>query len=513
MDLSHRWSLFKEKIQQELDFEEYEAWLENLELVEISSKKTVIAGISHPLFRDDIAKNHDHLFRCLLTELFPEYAPFHKKKVKYCVGARCTQQDPIQTEFAFDETLMGASIAADRASHEVMLLSEKHDVSIDESQKIIPFKTTDLIESTAAPFESKHSLDSLVVGNHNQLAYEAGCRIIHEPGTLYNPLFIYGGIGLGKTHLLEAIGQAFSQLNPGANITYTTGEGFLNDFLVHLNQKKMEAFRQRYRQPDLLLIGNVQAVSGVRSQEELLHTIEALLKHKKQIIVTSNQLPSHIENLNEMLCSRLQSGLVTDISVPDLETRMAILQSRAKQDHILLPPEVCYYIAKHIYSNVSKMVGALIRLGAYASLLRQKISLDFAKSRLVDLLETPHLTEMSSDKVPDDKVEVIFQKICTMSQVSRSDLQSAGRGNKIVRARQMGIYLLRELTDMKLSDIGKQFGNRTHSAIHNSLKQVEKKMETDDVLRQQILSLKDDLSGKKFVKQSEIPCLISKAKG
>ncbi|MBF0286771.1 MAG: chromosomal replication initiator protein DnaA [SAR324 cluster bacterium] len=504
MDLNHRWSLFKEKIQQELEPEEFEAWLDDLALVEISSKKTIIAGISHPMFRDDIAKNHDHLFRSLLTELFPEYAPFHKKKVKYRVGVHhFVQQDSIQTEFAFDDASNDLSTASEGFPDASGSFPEKNQEVLDESQKIIPLKT--------ASFEAKHCLNSLVIGSHNQLAYEAGCRIIHESGILYNPLFIYGGIGLGKTHLLEAIGQAFSQLHPTANIVYTTGEGFLNDFLVHLNQKKMDVFRQRYRLTDLLLIRNVQTISGARSQEELLHTIDALLKRKKQIVVTCNQLPSNIDNLNEMLCSRLQSGLVTDIGVPDLEMRMAILQSRAKQDHILLPPEVCYYIAKHIYSNVSKMVGALIRLGAYASLLRQKISLDFAKSRLVDLLETTHLTEFSSDAMPDDKAEAILQKICTMSQVSRSDLQSAGRANKVVRARQMGMYLLRELTDMKLSEIGKQFGNRTHSAIHNSLKQVEKKMETDDLLRQQILSLKDDLSEKKFVNPSEIPRLISEA--
>ncbi len=502
MDLNDRWLLFKEHIQKELEPEEYEGWLDHLELVEVSVKKIIIAGIPHPLFRDDIVSNHDKLFRQLFNEIFPESASPHKKKIKYCVGAyHGDQKAPVQTEFAFEESPAGS-------------LAEESTAPPQESFRKVISLQSEFQSEAPSLFDPKQTLDALVIGNHNRLAYEAGCRIIHAPGSLYNPLYIYGECGLGKTHLLEALGQAFQQLYPDFQIIYTTAESFLNDFVTHIQHRKMSAFRQRYRHADVILIDNIQTLSGTKNcQEEMRHTIEALQKRGKQIVVTSNQLSRNIKDLNQALCSQLESGLMADVKYPDLETRMAILQSRAKRDHVALPPEVCHFIAQHIFSNVRKMEGALIRLGAHASLLRQKISLDFAKATLADLIETPlHSTNDPGSLVPANQIEKVFQKICTMSQVSRSDLKSSARANRIVRARQMSMYLLKELTDMSLTEIGVQFGNRTHSAIHNSLKQIKKKMVTDDVLRQQLQLVKEDLAREAGAAQIKIPQLFSEIK-
>lgn len=510
MDLSHRWLLFKEQIKQSLSVDAYEAWLAPLELVEISSKKVIIAGIPHPLFREDIIKNYDGLFRKLFTEIFSEHAPFHKKKIKYCLGQYQTQQkSTIQGEFSFNEKSPSPITSHEVEGDSTPSIPAKEKPTLPSSKgKVLPLTHNIHIPTLPSLFDPKHSLDNFIVGNHNRLAYEAGCRIIRAPGAQYNPFFIYSMIGLGKTHLLEAIGQGFSKLNPKANTVYVTAESFLNEFVTHLQQRKMNAFRQRFRQADLLLLDNVQTIANTKNcQEELLHTIETLQKKGKQIVISSNELPRKISNLDSILCSRLESGLMADISSPDLEARMGILQNRAKRDHIHLPSEVCYFIAHHIFSNVRKMEGALIRLGAHASLLRQKISLEFARTTLVDLLERPlHSESFPNSEVPQDQIERILDKICTMSQVTRADLQSGVRANKVVRARQMGMYLIKELTDMSLSEIGQRFGNRTHSAIHSSLKQIKKKMETDDVLRQQLLLIKNDLSQTKNASQiSAIP--------
>ncbi|MBF0277996.1 MAG: chromosomal replication initiator protein DnaA [SAR324 cluster bacterium] len=513
MDLHDRWLLFKEQIKKELKPDEYEGWLDHLELVEVSAKNIIIAGITHPLFRDDIVGNYDELFRQLFNKYFPECASFRKKKIKYCVGAyHRDSQNPVQTEFSFEESPETFS-ENDSPDHSSSNFRKKTAQSHDSSGKIISFQSESFSENSLL-FDSRQSLDALVVGNHNRLAYEAACRIIHEPGSLYSPFFIYGEYGLGKTHLLEAIGQAFQKLNPDFHVICITAESFLNEFVTHIQQRKMNGFRQRFRQADVLLVDDIQSLSGTKGcQEEMRHTIEALQKSKKQIVVTSNQLARNIQDLSPALCSQLESGLMVDVKLPDFETRMSILQSIAKRDHLILPPEICHFIGQHIFSNVRKMEGAVIRLGAHASLLRQKITLDFAQSTLADLLETPpHSKESSYDFVPASQIERIFQKICSMSQVSRSDLKSTGRSYRIARARQMSIYLLKELTDMSLKEIGTLFGNRTHSAIHNSIKQIKQKMGEDEVLRQQILLLKEELTQENEKSPIEIPPRLSEIK-
>ena len=499
MDLQERWLLFKEKIQQKLQPEQYEGWLEQLELVEVSGKKTIIAGLSHPLFRDDIAKNHDKLFRSLLNEIFPEHAPFNKKKIKYCVGAyQAEERHSVQTEFSFDESTAPAVPSS-------KTLRQKES-SAKTSQKIIPLQPDLPTEFSA--FDPKHTLHTFIVGNHNRLAYEAASRILHAPGSLYNPLYIYGAMGLGKTHLMEAIGQAFCQLHNKINVLYVTAESFLNDFVTHIQLKKMNLFRQRYRHVDVILIDNMHNLSGMRSQEEMRHTIETLQKNGKQIIVTSNQLSTNNKEMEATLCSLLESGLTAKIEKPDLETRMKILQSRAKRDRVKIPPEVCYFIAKHIHANVRKMEGALIRLGAHASLLRQEITLEFAKTILVDLLEAPiQRSSQALEEVPEDQIEKVFQKICSLSQVSRAELQSGARSSQVIRARQVSVYLLRKLTNLTLTEIGTHFGNRSHTAISHSLDKISEKMESDEALRLQIQQLVDDLSQEAEVPPMKLPLL------
>ncbi len=492
MELDQRWTLFKEHIEKQLEPEDYEAWLDDLEFVEISSRRIAIAGIPHPLFRDDIYKNYDGLFRTLLDKVFPEKAPFQRKKIEYRVGAYShDKKENVQTEFTFEGMTQNEVIESQKRRSKKGPTQKSSD-----EPKVVTFQKVTPVELENALFNPKYSLDNFVTGDHNQLAHGAACRIIHEAGALYNPFFVYGGLGLGKTHLLEALGQGIQKVHPDWKVLYTTAETFLNDFILHLQQHKMAQFRERYRKVDVFILDDLQVLGGAKScQEELLNTINSLSQCSKQVIIASQKLPKDIKTLNDGLSSRLESGLMADLHTPDLEGRMAILQGKASRDHIMLPPEVCYFVAQHIYSDVRKMEGALIRLGAHASLLRQKITLPLAKKTLADLVElVPDIPRESEEAVPVDRIEKVFEKICSLSQVSRKDLKSNRRDSKVVRARQMSMYLLKELTDLSLSEIGAQFGDRTHSAIHAALKKVRKKMESDEVLQRQLLSIKADLS-------------------
>lgn len=485
MDLNNQWTLFKKYIRDALQPEDYRPWLESLQLVEISSKKIVIAGIPHALYKFDIKKNYDSLFRKILTEVFPEKAPFHRKKIEYCVGDYTSpKKNPVQTEFNFGQPTTPQVNATSIPSASI----ESGKTVIPSKNKldnVLPFPNTNTL------LDSKYTLNSFVAGQNNLLAYRASQAVAQAPGMMYNPFVLYGGIGVGKTHLLHAIGQEMRLQHPERKIIHVMAEDFLNDFLSHLNSRKMAIFRQRYREADALLIDDLQELAGAeKCQEELLHTLNTLLQYGKQVIITSKKAPGKISTLEKSLRSRLESGLIVDIKPPNIETRMAILERKAIQHQIYLPLDVSEYIARYIYTDIGKMEGALTRLSAHSSLLCEEISLGLAETTLGDLLdETPAKLEYSSTSSPS--VEAILQRICMTYDVSLEDLSSNRRNSKTVKARQVSIFLLKELTDLSLNQIGETL-NRTHSAILHSLKQVQEKIEEDEFFRKQIWAIKQE---------------------
>ena len=287
---------------------------------------------------------------------------------------------------------------------------------------------------------SKYTFETFVTGKGNQMAHAAALVVSEEPGVLYNPLFLYGGVGLGKTHLMQAIGHQLLEYNPQANVKYVTSEAFANDFINSIQTKKQEEFRQEYRNVDLLLVDDIQFFGDKEAtQEEFFHTFNALYENKKQIVLTSDRLPNEIPKLQERLVSRFKWGLSVDVTPPDLETRIAILRNKANAEHLVIPDDTLSYIAGQIDSNVRELEGALVRVQAYATMAHEDITTSMAAEALKSLKLSGKDSELSIAKIQDI--------VAKYYQVSVSDLKGKKRVKQIVMPRQIAMYLAREMTD------------------------------------------------------------------
>lgn len=333
----------------------------------------------------------------------------------------------------------------------------------------------------------RYTFESFVLGSSNQFASAAAMAVANNPATTYNPLFIYGGVGLGKTHLVNAIGNAILKNNPEMKVCYYTSEKFMNELINSLRYAKMDEFRNKFRSMDVLLIDDVQFIAGKeRTQEEFFHTFNALYDSHKQIVVTSDKFPKEIPGLEERLRSRFEWGLIADIQAPDMETKQAILRMKAEQNGIDLPREVAMFLASAVSSNIRELEGYLIRIGAFASLTATPITLAMAQEVLKDIMV---------EKRRELTVEEIQKLVATHFSVKVSDLKSAKRMKALVLPRQIAMYLSRQLTSCSYPEIGERFGGKDHSTIIHAIKKIEKNMEDDFQLRTTITSLKKDLSG------------------
>jgi chromosomal replication initiator protein len=320
----------------------------------------------------------------------------------------------------------------------------------------------------ASHFHPKYTFDSFVIGSSNRFAHAAALAIAEAPAQAYNPLFIYGGAGLGKTHLLHAIGHYVREFHPGAVVRYVSTEQFMNDFILALQRRTIPEFHYRYRVADLLLIDDIQFLEGKeRTQEEFFHTFNAL-HPKSQIVLTSDRAPKKISTLEERLRTRFEWGLITDIQPPDLETRLAILKKKAATEGLPANDEVLSFIASRIQTNIRELEGALIRVAAYASLNRSDISLDLAQNVLQSLL--PDTTE---GRVTSD---LIISVAAEYFDTSPEEIRSSSRSRPLVNARQVAMYLCRELTDLSLPKIGERFGGRDHSTVVHATNKIKEQM-------------------------------------
>ncbi len=317
----------------------------------------------------------------------------------------------------------------------------------------------------------KYTFEEFVSGSSNQFAYAAAHAVANNPATTYNPLFIYGGVGLGKTHLINAIGNAILQANPEMRICYYTSEKFMNELINSLRYAKMDEFRNKFRSMDVLLIDDVQFIAGKeRTQEEFFHTFNSLYESHKQIVVTSDKFPKEIPGLEERLRSRFEWGLIADIQAPDIETKQAILKIKAEQNGIDLPENVTFFLANSISSNVRELEGYLIRIGAYASLTATPITLAMAKEVLKNILV---------EKRRELSVEEIQKTVAAHFGIKVSELKSAKRLKALVLPRQVAMYLSRQLTPCSYPEIGDRFGGKDHSTIIHAIKKIEQKMADD----------------------------------
>ena len=330
----------------------------------------------------------------------------------------------------------------------------------------------------------KYTFSTFVVGASNQFAHAACLAVAESPAKAYNPLFIYGGVGLGKTHLLNSIGNYVAD-RMDQRIAYVTTEQFTNEVINSIRYDKMMELRRRYRNVDMLLIDDIQFLAGKeRTQEEFFHTFNSLYEAGKQIVLSSDRFPKEMPSMEERLRSRFEWGLIADLQQPDVETRIAILRKKSEEEGIAIKEEVIQLLAANLKSNVREIEGALIRLGAYASLTGQQITVDMAKNILRDLLGSKRKIITTED---------IQEAVASRFHVKISDLKSKRRTKTLVYPRQIAMFLCRDLTDASFPEIGRDFGGKDHTTIIHACKQMKKNQETDATLRSTLESLKEEI--------------------
>ncbi len=328
--------------------------------------------------------------------------------------------------------------------------------------------------SARAPrsFRAKYTFDTFVIGAGNRFAHAATLAVAETPGLVYNPLFIYGGVGLGKTHLLRAVGHYVEDQDPTMRVRYVTCEQFTNDFINSMRDNAPLEFQKRYRENDVLLVDDIQFLENkVETQEAFFHTFNALYEENKQIVIASDRHPKYIQTLENRLVSRFEWGLVTDIQPPDLETRIAILRKKAIMDRLEVDDEVLTFIASKVSTNIRELEGALVRILAYASLYGRQLSVALAEEVLRDILP-----DQAYREIP---IELIQHEVCRYFGIARADLVGQSRSKGFAYPRQVAMYLSRELTDESLPKIGKAFGGRDHSTVMHATSKIANLINSD----------------------------------
>ncbi|MFI3210852.1 MAG: chromosomal replication initiator protein DnaA [Peptostreptococcaceae bacterium] len=332
----------------------------------------------------------------------------------------------------------------------------------------------------------KYTFDTFVIGNSNRFSHAACVAVAESPAKAYNPLFLYGGVGLGKTHLMHAIGHHIMEEKKDAKVVYVSSEKFTNELINSIKDDKNEEFRSKYRNIDILLIDDIQFIAGKeRTQEEFFHTFNSLHEANKQIIISSDRPPKEIPTLEDRLRSRFEMGLITDIQAPDFETRIAILRKKAQIENIIVSNDVMSHIANNIKSNIRELEGALTRVVAYSSLTNKEITIDLATEALKDIV-------INNDS-KDISVKNIKSTICKMFSITIDDINSKKRTRSIVYPRQIAMYLTRELTDLSFPKIGQEFGGRDHTTVLHAYDKIEKAIKNDDDVKKMIEKLKNRL--------------------
>jgi len=335
-------------------------------------------------------------------------------------------------------------------------------------------------------FNPKNTFETFVVGNNNNFAYAAALAVAQSPGKSYNPLFLYGGVGLGKTHLLHAIGQHVATHKKGAKVAYVSSEKFTNEYIDGIQNNQLAKFRKKYRQTEVLLIDDIQFLAGKeRIQEEFFHTFNALHESHKQIVLTCDRPASEIQNLEHRLVSRFEWGLVTDLQPPDVEMRLAILNKKAQLMGVQLPEDIINFLANRIRTNIRRLEGALIRVASYAALTGKKLSLEVVEGLLREILHEEGRYSIS--------IETIQKKVAEHFDIRLADMTSKRRPENIAFPRQVAMFLSRQMTESSLSVIGEAFGGRDHGTVLHACRLVKDRMEVDPHVRQVVSYLEKQL--------------------
>ena len=432
------WKQIKEKLQKEINESAFKAWFANMKLEEINGED-VYFNIPNTFTQHWIT---EHFINELNSSIKEVTGKFYK--VHFLVNKRT----------------------------DVETYKQEEEKEQKKEQKPLLY--------------DKYTFNNFVVGDNNKFAYAAAMAVSNAPGREYNPLFIYGGVGLGKTHLLQATGNRVYFQYPNLRILYTQTEEFLNEMIKSIQEYSTVQFKQKYREIDLLLIDDIHFLSGKeRLQEEFFHTFNALFEAKKQIVITSDRPPKEISGLEERVISRFHWGLMVDLQPPDFETRLAILRSKIQSNNIQISDSVVSYIASNIKSNIRELEGCLIKLLAHSSIYKTDISVELAKRILIDFIK---------EKEKRITLERITKTVSEFYDIDAEEIKGDKRSKSVVQARQIAIYLARKLTNLSLKEIGNNFGKRDHSTILHSFNKIENLTRKNKRIKGDITTIKSKLT-------------------
>ena len=462
-ELNAMWANALSVLYNELSGPSFDAWLRPSSPVSFSDG-TLLVQVPHEFARDWLETRHSALLSEIMTSLAGRSVT-----VKFVTKAASGL--PAQAE-----NVPVMPIPASRPeSGERTVSAAPQPARAQAPSATQPDDSKDLDDFKQAVLNPKYTFDSFVVGASNRMAHAAALAVSEGPGRTYNPLFLYGGVGLGKTHLMQAIGHQLLALNPSARVVYVPCEQFTNELILSIRFETTDAFREKYRNVDILMIDDIQFLAGKeRTQEEFFHTFNTLYEAGKQIVISSDRPPREIATLESRLRSRFEWGLSADISAPELETRMAILNKKAAAENLALPQDVCLFIAQQVQSNIRELEGALIRVTAYASLNHRDMSVDVAGEAIRDMMPSSRPKQIS--------VEMIQRAVADYYHIQVTEMRARTRVRMVSLPRQVAMFLCRELTELSLPRIGEEFGGRDHTTVIHAREKILQDRQTDPTL-------------------------------
>ena len=445
---------------------EQEIWKKVLEVAESEISKTTFNTFLKDTELKEIRDNVAYIF--VIHEFYADWLNSNYK-------------DVIQTIM---KDIIGYEV--DPKFYTAEQLAELDETSRKQSNTVNKTSAIDDSHDDIDQFNTHNTFDTFVIGPGNRFPHAASLAVAEAPAQAYNPLFIYGGVGLGKTHLMHAIGHHVLSNKPNAKVIYTSSEKFTNEFIKSIRDNETEAFREKYRKIDVLLIDDIQFIQNKeQTQEEFFHTFNELHQNKKQIVISSDRPPKEIAKIEDRLHSRFEWGLIVDITPPDYETRMAILQKKIEEENLDIPPEALNYIANQIQSNIRELEGALTRLLAYSKLQGKPITTELAAEALKDIIQVPKSKKIS--------IQDIQKVVGHYYNVRIEDFSAKKRTKSIAYPRQIAMYLSRELTDFSLPKIGEEFGGRDHTTVIHAHEKIANDIKSDPTFKQEVENLEKEI--------------------
>lgn len=439
MEIKDLWNKTLRTVEEKIPAQGFEMWFKPIKLISLSEKEAVIE-VPNRFFKEWIEER----YYTLVSETLERFS--EKKGLSLKISISKKNKDSLPKKSELDREVIKAKL-------------------VEKGVNLNP----------------KYTFETFVVGLSNQFAHAAARAVAEKPAMAYNPLFLYGGVGLGKTHLMNAIGHNIVSTKSKLRLAYMPSEVFTNELITSIRYQKMEEFRNKYRGMDMLLIDDIQFISGKdRTQEEFFHTFNTLYENQKQIVISSDRFPKEMPEIEERLRSRFEWGLIADIQPPDLETKVAILERKAEIEGIRFPKDVSLFIASKVKTNIRELEGCLIRLGAYSSLKKIEINLEMAKDILKDIIE---------EKEKPITIEQIQKLVSENFGLKPQDMKLKKRTRDIAYPRHIAMYLSRTLTNISLNEIGRHFGGKDHSTIIHATKLIEEKIKKEEELKEKIEAL------------------------